>query len=205
MKTTDFIKESTLVIAADIMEKDSEVQLARQDCHAIAKGAIELYHILKDLPEMTDLDNQCVANLNMAAKYIQESLDYFAAITQPAAGAFTFENAEAMYADMLNEAADHNVGDRVSYVLNGKRATSTIMQFDNGVAYMSNGDMVPYKNIFDQPIAEDATAGACASGSVAAVVSGLGEKSGQKNLLKRQTATTNVLTPSKNVKVKGGY
>ena len=205
MKTTDFIKESTLVIAADIMEKDSEVQLARQDCHAIAKGAIELYHILKDLPEMTDLDNQCVANLNMAAKYIQESLDYFAAITQPAAGAFTFEGAEAQYEQLLSEAADHNVGDRVSYVLNGKRATSTIKQFDNGVAYMTNGDMVPYKNIFDQPMAEDATAGACASGSVAAVVGGLGETNGKTKLIKRQSKITNVLKSPKDMKVKGGY
>jgi hypothetical protein len=105
MKTTDFINESALVVAAEAMDKESEVQLARQDCFHIATGAIELYHRLKDLPEVTDLDNECVSKLNIAAKYIEEALEYFDT-TEVAEGGFTFESAEAMFDKLVNEGVD---------------------------------------------------------------------------------------------------
>ena len=58
MKLNEFHDESdpALGMKADQMHADHEIQMARADCYKIAKYAIDLHNMLKDVPDSANLE-----------------------------------------------------------------------------------------------------------------------------------------------------
>lgn len=80
MKTSDFIKEDIKIVAdAHAMEKDHEVQMAREECYHIAANAIELHKLLQQVNESQGLDGWVSEKITLANDYcrtVKEYLEY---------------------------------------------------------------------------------------------------------------------------------
>lgn len=82
---TNKIKEG-LADMADIAERDHEVQMARADLYKIAKYAIKLHDLLKNVSEAEGIEGWQQAKITKAADYISSvyhALDYETNIEQP--------------------------------------------------------------------------------------------------------------------------
>lgn len=75
MKTSDFIKEN-IVVAADNMHRDHEVQMAREECYHIASNAIELHQLLKNVSEESGIDGWVAEKITLANDYIRTVKEY---------------------------------------------------------------------------------------------------------------------------------
>lgn len=74
----DKIKEG-LAALADVAERDHEVQMARSDLYKLAKYAIKLHEMLKNVSEAEGIEGWQQAKITKAADYISSvyhSLDY---------------------------------------------------------------------------------------------------------------------------------
>jgi hypothetical protein len=86
------------------------VQLARQQCYNAARDAIALHHILKDTPEQENLEDWVVEKLTQAASNLKDVIEHLEELRSGGDGeemdimsAFSFESAEAKYAELLSE------------------------------------------------------------------------------------------------------
>lgn len=109
MKTTDFITEG-IGQDADDMHKDHEVQMARQDCYNAAKDAIDLHKLLANVSEMQGLEGWVSEKITLAADYLRTVKEYFEyeqmSQEQSLLPEFTFEDAEAQMASLLEDTSD---------------------------------------------------------------------------------------------------
>ena len=77
MKTSDFMKEDTSIVAnVHEMHKDHEVQMAREECYNIASNAIELHKLLKHMSETTGLDGWVSEKISLANDYMKTVCDF---------------------------------------------------------------------------------------------------------------------------------
>tara|TARA_B100002019_G_scaffold49496_2_gene42107 strand:- start:15821 stop:16336 length:516 start_codon:yes stop_codon:yes gene_type:complete len=75
---TDKIKEG-LAALADVAERDHEVQMARSDLYKIAKYAIKLHEMMKNVSEAEGIEGWQQAKITKAADYlgsVYHALDY---------------------------------------------------------------------------------------------------------------------------------
>ena len=83
---TDKKLKEGLADMADIAERDHEVQMARADLYKIAKYAIKLHDLLKNISEAEGLEGWQQAKITKAADYIgsvYHALDYEENFEQP--------------------------------------------------------------------------------------------------------------------------
>ena len=89
---TDKIKEG-LAALADVAERDHEVQMARSDLYKIAKYAIKLHEMMKNISEAEGIEGLQQAKITKAADYlgsVYHALDYetkFESVQVPAKAA----------------------------------------------------------------------------------------------------------------------
>lgn len=77
MKTKDFIKEDhNIAAAAEQMHRDHEVQMAREQCYNVAKNAIELHQLLKNISEEQGIDGWVASKITLAEDYIRTVREY---------------------------------------------------------------------------------------------------------------------------------
>lgn len=77
MKTSDFIKEDdNIAVAAQAMQSDHEVHMAREQVYNIASNAIELHKLLKQVSETQGLDGWVSEKITLAADYCQTVKEY---------------------------------------------------------------------------------------------------------------------------------
>lgn len=77
MKPSDFIKEnSTLLADVSEMDRDHEVQMAREACYNIATHAIELHKLLKQISEAEGIDGWVSEKITLANDYVRNVLEY---------------------------------------------------------------------------------------------------------------------------------
>ena len=75
MKTTDFITEN-LVMAAQEAQSDHEVNMARAQCYNAAQHAIEIHKLLKNISEMQGIEGWVASKLTLAEDYLNTVRDY---------------------------------------------------------------------------------------------------------------------------------
>lgn len=132
MKTTDFIVEyAGIGDDAEAMGADHEVQLTRQNCYSVAKDAIALHHILKDVPEHENLENWIVDAIGDAAEQLKSVIEHLETLRHSEEpdllDAFSFESAEAQLDAMLTEGEQVNelsTGTMDAY-LKARKSTTT--------------------------------------------------------------------------------
>lgn len=77
MKTTDFINDGVqIAAAAEKMHRDHEVQMAREQCYNIAKNAIELHQLLKQITEEQGIDGWVASKITLAEDYVRTVREY---------------------------------------------------------------------------------------------------------------------------------
>lgn len=125
MKTTDFIKES-IGEDADNMHRDHEVQMARSDCYNAARYAIELHKMLHHVAEQQGLEGWVSEKITLANDYLRTVWEY---LRHEGAGdeqqqammpAFSFENAEQQFDELLKEDAVDDFLARGGQIQHGK-------------------------------------------------------------------------------------
>lgn len=77
MKSSDFIKEN-IAIAAQEVEKDHEVQMARSQCYHAAEAAMQLHSLLKTINEQEGIEGWVASKITLAADYLTTVRDYLA-------------------------------------------------------------------------------------------------------------------------------
>ena len=75
MKKSDFVKEN-IVLQADSMQRDHEVQMAREECYHIASNAIALHKLLKTVSESHGLDGWVSEKISLANDYVNTVKEY---------------------------------------------------------------------------------------------------------------------------------
>ncbi len=75
MKKSDFVKEN-IVLQADNMQRDHEVQMAREECYHIASNAIALHKLLKTVSEAHGLDGWVSEKISLANDYVNTVKEY---------------------------------------------------------------------------------------------------------------------------------
>ena len=75
MKKSDFIKEN-IVLQANNMQRDHEVQMAREECYHIASNAIALHKLLKTVSESHGLDGWVSEKISLANDYVNTGKEY---------------------------------------------------------------------------------------------------------------------------------
>jgi len=75
MKKSDFVKEN-IVLQADSMQRDHEVQMAREECYHIASNAISLHKLLKTVSESHGLDGWVSEKISLANDYVNTVKEY---------------------------------------------------------------------------------------------------------------------------------
>jgi len=75
MKKSDFVKEN-IVLQADSMQRDHEVQMAREECYHIASNAISLHKLLKTVSEAHGLDGWVSEKISLANDYVNTVKEY---------------------------------------------------------------------------------------------------------------------------------
>lgn len=76
MKPSDFIKQTSIAVDAERMHKDHEVQMAREQCYNIAKNAIELHQLLKQISEDQGIDGWVASKITLAEDYVRTVREY---------------------------------------------------------------------------------------------------------------------------------
>lgn len=75
MKKSDFVKEN-IVLQADNMQRDHDVQMAREECYHIASNAIDLHKLLKTVSESHGLDGWVSEKISLANDYVNTVKEY---------------------------------------------------------------------------------------------------------------------------------
>jgi len=75
MKKSDFVKEN-LVLQDNGMQRDHEVQMAREECYHIASNAIALHKLLKTVSESHGLDGWVAEKITLANDYVNTVKEY---------------------------------------------------------------------------------------------------------------------------------
>jgi hypothetical protein len=78
MKLNEFHDDSdpALGMKAEQMHADHEIQMARADCYKIAKYAIDLHNMLKDIPDSANLEGWVQRKITIASDYMSSVKHY---------------------------------------------------------------------------------------------------------------------------------
>ena len=113
MKLNEFHDESdpALGMKADQMHADHEIQMARADCYKIAKYAIDLHNMLKDVPDSANLEGWVQKKITIAAEYMGSVKHYLEYEKISGSGITVAESKRQGVAEGLNEFAPPSSSD----------------------------------------------------------------------------------------------
>lgn len=132
------VKEGHMSDMAQEVEKDHEVQMARNDLYKSAKYAVAIHKMMKDVSEMEGIDGWVAAKITKAADYLgsvkhymegQMMADVELAVV-PVAGdmtdAMTVPEEEAV--EEVHESIEEALGDRI--IFKGKEIDTDTIEYD---------------------------------------------------------------------------
>ena len=196
MNSNDFLNEDIVTDAND-MHQDHEVQMARQECYHAAERAIAVHKLLRHVNEAEGLEGWVSAKITLANDYLKTVHDYLEyqlmTMNSPvqaevlpiaesqqdvAEGMFTKGPTKVPAIDPIIGKQINNIINKLHYhtkqtkdeYLRAKVREATQELFD--ILRNTGGTYSPPGSPGVRDVAEDASAGASSSGSVATVVKG---------------------------------
>jgi hypothetical protein len=188
MNSNDFLNEDIVTDAND-MHQDHEVQMARQECYHAAERAIAVHKLLRHVNEAEGLEGWVSAKITLANDYLKTVHDYLEyqlmTMNSPAESNVLpiAESQQGVAEGMFTKdpAIDPTIGKQINSIINrlhnhakqtkDEYLLGTVQELF-GILRNTGGTYSPPGSPGVRDVAEDASAGASSSGSVATVVKG---------------------------------